>query len=950
VIALVERIDRLSGSEDLADMVHWLAQRCGALGARLTITQPDKPPDTLATWAAPEDATHTREHVIDLGVVRGAAAALQLKIAAQRLPPEVSAQRDALAAILRLVIDRHLARQAEADATRRAQEEARQRDQMFNAIETLPDGVLVWDNAERLVFANSAYGRMYPEVAAVLVPGVSQAEMMQIAIRTQSFPESIGREEDWLAEEWHRYKNPTIDEVVRFDKRWIRRVDLRTSDGGRIAVRIDTTERHRQMEELDAANVSLAKARESLAQIIERADLGTWDWDVETGSLRIGGRYAQLLGYTPEELGAPSDDLFRSLVHPDDMARLDQTEDDDYALLPDGSETVREHQLRMRRKDGGWAWILSRSAVTERLPDGRHKSVVGIHLDVTSRKDLEDLVVSNQTFLTKVMDTSISALVVLNSRGIITYANAEAERILGAPRSEIEGRSFVAADWNISDPDGAPMATGDLPFLRAMREKTVMRDIRMSIGLPDGSRRILSVNAVPHEADTTTAGDNLVIASFMDITDSLTNTARLEQALLQAQAASQAKSTFLANMSHEIRTPLNGVLGMAELLDGLINDPRKKQMIRTIRTSGELLLNVLNEVLDMSKIEAGKMVIETLPLVPAEVARQVEPLHSLRAEEKGLALEFLITPGAEAMRMGDPFRLAQILNNLLSNAIKFTEAGSVVLTMTAHEGRALTIEVRDTGIGMSEEQVSRIFNNFEQAEGGTTRRFGGTGLGMAIVRSLVTLMGGTISVTSAPDKGTRVNVSLPLPEATGSTGPLPDTGPHPLGDRLDAARSAVPFRAGPWRPGTGPGSGRPDSLADPLPRLTGLVLLVADDSATNRMVISEMLKGTEAQIVLATNGAEAVAEWTRRREAGQPVDILILDIAMPVLDGMGALRAIRNAQTGPPIPAIAVTANAMAHQVAEYLDAGFDGHVPKPFRRADLLQAISRLAQVQPLA
>ncbi len=786
----------------------------------------------------------------------------------------------------------------------------RMREQLYNAIETLPDGVLIWDADERLVFANSAYKRMHPAVADILVAGVHQQDVLNLGLEKGIFRDAVGRVDEWIAEQWQRYKNPNIDEVMASDDRWIRRVDLRTPDGGRIAVRIDTTERHRQIEALDEAHRSLAEARDSLAQIIESADVGTWDWRVDTGALRIGGRYAQMLGYTPEELGEPSDAMFRALVHPEDLLRLDHSERQDFAPLPDGREAVREHQLRMRRKDGSWAWIMSRSAVTERAPDGTHKAVVGIHLDITERKKLEDLVLSNQSFLTEVMDTSISAIVVMDTRDRITYANAEAERILGRDRNTIEGLLFSDPIWRITDPDGAPLPTEALPCRRAQRENTIVRDVRIGIEWPDGTRRILSVNAVPHHGIDRNASEKLTIASFVDITEELHKAARLEHALLEAQAASQSKSTFLANMSHEIRTPLNGVLGMAELLDGLIKDPREKDMIGTIRRSGELLLNVLNEVLDMSKIEAGKMVIEQIPFIPAEIARQVEPLHGLRAEEKGLDFEVLTSSGSEKPRLGDSFRIQQILNNLLSNAIKFTESGSVSLTMSARPGKPLTIEVRDTGIGMSPDQVRRIFDNFEQAEGGTTRRFGGTGLGMPIVRNLVELMGGTIEVDSRLGAWTQVKISLPLAETV-------------------EAALVQDIK-------------RPDRTR--LASLSGVSLLIADDSATNRMVITEMLKDTGAEVVLANNGAEAVELWRSRSEAGMPFDMLVLDIAMPVLDGTGALQAIR--KTGLPgsqVPAIAVTANAMSHQVSEYIMAGFDSHVPKPFRQAELIHAVSIL-------
>ncbi|MES2666670.1 MAG: PAS domain S-box protein [Pseudomonadota bacterium] len=800
-------------------------------------------------------------------------------------------------------------KQSEARAAHLADVAERARTRLYNAIETLPDGVIIWDEDDRMVVANSAYRRMYPEVADVLVEGVSQDTITRVGIELKLFPNAVGREEEWVAEERARFRNPRTDEVLRADGRWIRRLDLLTADGGRIAVRIDTTERHRQIDALDAANKSLAEARQSLAQIIESANVGTWDWLPDQNVQRIGGRYAQMLGYDPGDLGEDYDATFTNLVHPDDLARVAASEDEDFGQPPAGDEPVREHQLRFRRKDGSWAWIMSRSGVTERHPDGRHRRVVGIHLDVTERKLLADEVVTSRAFLTEVMDASISAIVVMDATGRITYANAEAERILGIGRSVIEGRLYNDPVWRVTHPDGTPMPDDALPFHRALTTGQTVRDLRMAIEWPDGARRILSVNAAPHAGTGAGPDPVLIITSFVDITDDLAKAVSLEQALQEAQASSRSKSTFLANMSHEIRTPLNGVLGMAELLDDMISEPGKKLMIGTIRQSGELLLNVLNEILDMSKIEAGKMVIEQISFVPAEIVRQVAPLHALRAEEKGLDLDVMTNVAAERALRGDPFRIQQILNNLLSNAIKFTERGSVVLSMSVRNETLLSIEVRDTGIGMTPEQVARIFDNFEQAETGTTRRFGGTGLGMTIVRSLVDLMKGEINVTSTPGSGTTVRLGLPLEVAPDL--PAPDL----------PAPDAVAMRS-----------------------LAGVRLLIADDSQTNRLVLCEMLKDSGATLVLATNGAEAVAEWTRLAAAGTPADLLLLDIAMPVLDGIGALAAIRaTGGAGETVAALAITANAMAHQVAEYIIAGFDSHLPKPFRRTELFHAIHTL-------
>ena len=388
-------------------------------------------------------------------------------------------------------------------------------------------------------------------------------------------------------------------------------------------------------------------------------------------------------------------------------------------------------------------------------------------------------------------------------------------------------------------------------------------------------------------------------------------TADLEKARHQAEAASHAKSMFLANMSHEIRTPLNGVLGMAELLDGLLVDPEHRLMIATIRDSGEMLLRVLNDILDLSKIDAGRLELEATAFCPSDVVAKVEALHSLRAQEKGLSFAILASADAQRRRIGDPHRVAQILHNLLGNAIKFTETGEIRVLLTCPPGRPIVIDVIDTGIGMTTAQVARMFEDFEQADTTVTRRFGGTGLGMSIVKKLVDMMGGEIVALSQPGAGTRIRVTLPLPEAG-----------------VDETRPAA----------------APPSVVLPLDRLAGLRILAADDNATNRKILSAMLAHSGMEVVLVADGREAIAI-----SAAQSFDLLLLDISMPLVDGIAALRAIHAGHaargTAPP-PAVAITANAMRHQVAEYLATGFHAHVSKPFSRQRLLEVICDLAGV----
>ena len=384
----------------------------------------------------------------------------------------------------------------------------------------------------------------------------------------------------------------------------------------------------------------------------------------------------------------------------------------------------------------------------------------------------------------------------------------------------------------------------------------------------------------------------------------------VEEALIAAQAANRSKSAFLANMSHEIRTPLNGVLGMADLLADTPLKPQQRDMLATIRESGWSLLSLINDILDLSRVESGKLELESRPFVLAPLLARLESLHGATARAKGITLEVTRGAGIGRHRVGDEVRISQILHNILGNAVKFTDAGSVTLTVGTERDDALTFSVRDTGVGMTPEQVARVFEAFEQAEAGTTRRFGGTGLGMSIVRRLVEAMAGKISVTSTPGVGTEVTIRLPAR----AIDPAPDLKSMPTCSECAAH--------------------------DQKGQLRGLRLLVAEDNAANRKILSLMLNKLEVDAVFVTNGAEACNAW--RQGA---FELILLDISMPVMDGLDALRAMQrdaSALGRRPPRAIAVTANVMKDQIETYHAKGFIDTLAKPVRRGDLFELLLR--------
>lgn len=378
-------------------------------------------------------------------------------------------------------------------------------------------------------------------------------------------------------------------------------------------------------------------------------------------------------------------------------------------------------------------------------------------------------------------------------------------------------------------------------------------------------------------------------------------TGDLRDAKKDADAANEAKSAFLATMSHEIRTPLNGVLGMTQAMAQDDLSPLQAERLSVIRQSGECLLAILNDILDLSKIEAGKLELEAADFDLEALLLGARSTFTALANKKGLSFDLTVEPEALGAWRGDPTRVRQILYNLISNALKFTETGEVRVAAACHDG-TLTLSVTDTGIGIPEDCLKSLFDKFVQADASTTRRYGGTGLGLAITRQLAELMGGSIDVTSRPGQGTVFRVALNLPR-----GQMPS--------QIETAE------------------------AQAVPDSRGLKVLAAEDNAVNQLVLKTLLHQLGVDLTVVSDGLEAVEAWGR-----EPWDVILMDVQMPRMDGPGAARAIRAAEasTGRTrTPIIALTANVMTHQIAEYLSAGMDRCVAKPLQISALVEAIA---------
>ncbi|WP_293904609.1 ATP-binding protein [Phenylobacterium sp.] len=416
----------------------------------------------------------------------------------------------------------------------------------------------------------------------------------------------------------------------------------------------------------------------------------------------------------------------------------------------------------------------------------------------------------------------------------------------------------------------------------------------------------VKVDASDELFQSLTESFNHLLAKLAEREDDLKAAMReLEAARDAANAANVLKTQFLANMSHEIRTPLNGVLAMAEVMALSDLAPVQRDRLDVIRRSGGLLLAVLNDVLDLSKIEAGKLNLFEDDFEIASMVAQARDNFAVMAAAKGLDFSFEVAETAEGWWRGDADRLRQIVGNLLSNAIKFTPQGAISARVDVSAAGCLRMVVSDTGVGIAPEKLPALFEKFTQADNSATRRFGGTGLGLAICRELTQMMGGSIDVESREGHGATFTVELPLERGR-----------------------PVSAQAADATPGGGDGD---------------LRLLAAEDNPTNRQVLAAVLSSLGIDVHIVPDGKEAVEAWRTGT-----YDLILMDIQMPVMDGISAAAAIRGAEAATGrrrTPIVALTANALTHQVEEYLAVGMDAHVAKPIEIAKLYDAISGVLQ-----
>jgi two-component system, sensor histidine kinase and response regulator len=661
----------------------------------------------------------------------------------------------------------------------------------------------------------------------------------------------------------------------------------------------------------------LRQTQEALRQANARLDLAVrssniciWECDMPDG--RIENSHPTLinlwesLGYDAPTSPGDFPSVFALLFHPDDQERVRRELQELFA----GARQEYESEHRNRHKDGSYRWHLARGTVL-RDPEGKPVRFIGTSTDITERKRAEEALRESEERFRGTFENAAVGIAHTHPTGRFLRVNETFCAIIGYPREELLQKGFQ----DITHPDDlagninllAGLIRGDSPGYTT--EKRYLRK--------DGSPIWAELFA---SLQRDAAGNPAyAIGVIQDISERKRLDAELRQAMEAAEAANRAKDDFLANVSHEIRTPMNAILGMTELVLDTPLEEDQRQGLKTVKSAADSLLGIINDLLDFSKIEAGK-----LELVPADFSLRGavgDTLRALavRAHKKGLELISQVQPEVPDALIGDAGRLRQVLLNLVGNAVKFTDEGEVVVRVEIQgDGPApspgagevgLRFTVLDTGIGIPAEQQERIFRAFEQEDTSTTRKYGGTGLGLTIASRLVALMGGTITVDSAPGRGSTFAFTARFGRQ-----------PHPP--------EPVP--------------------AQPPVSLHNLPVLVVDDNATNRHILAEWLRGWQMNPAAVGDGMAAMDALWHRAANGRPYVLVLLDARMPDADGLAVAAMIRERAELATTRIILLTSGERPGDPARFRELRIDAQLLKPVQQDELLETIYRVMSRSP--
>ena len=658
--------------------------------------------------------------------------------------------------------------------------------------------------------------------------------------------------------------------------------------------------RHRdRLEELvRERTAALQTSQERFRLALDATSDGLWDWNLKTNTVYYSPSYFRMLGYDPEQFPEGDVNIWAGLLHPEERDGVLAT-----AARCLAEEGGYEIEFRMRARDGGYTWILSRGKVVERDDNGSPSRVIGTHIDLTQRKQFE-LELHTATGAAKnaneeleaILNSATTGIVLVKDR-VIMRCNRRLEEILGYAPGEMTGQTT-----RIWYPDEEAYETGGRTVYEQLaRGETHRRE--QQLVRRDGSLFWARISAQYLDRNAPQKG---TVALIEDITAEHAAIDEMRKARALAEEAARTKSEFLANMSHEIRTPLNAIIGMSHLALKADPPPRQQEYLAKIQASGQLLLGIIDEILDFSKIEAGKVTVERAEFDLEALLERTAGILSERASAKRLELILDVAPEVPRTLVGDPLRIGQILLNYGSNALKFTQQGEICISVRlrerGEEEALLWFAVRDSGIGLTPEQQRHLFQSFQQADSSTTRKYGGTGLGLAISRRLAELMGGEVGVESQPGVGSTFWFTVRV------------------GIAAEQKRLLVP---------------QPD--------LRGRRVLVVDDHDDARTIIGDMLGSISFDVTTAASGPEALAELTRAAAVKRPYDMVFLDWQMPEMDGIETAREIRRVALDQPPLVLMITAHDRDEALQAARQAGIGEVLSKPVTPSLLFDTAVRL-------
>ncbi len=602
----------------------------------------------------------------------------------------------------------------------------------------------------------------------------------------------------------------------------------------------------------------------------------------------LNNNAAAFAGYTPPELiGKAATDL----LHPEDTGKAKTLS----KAMMAGVRTA-PYEFRIKTKDGTTRWIME--TVAPIVFNGR-PAIIGNSLDITEQKIMEEARREREERYRTILENMEDGYFELDLAGRLTFFNQTVTRFLGYSEDEAQGMEFS----NIVAPQDKERLFKVFHRIYETGESSKLTEwqILRKNGECSYVEAIISLIRDGQENPVGFRGVGRDVGERKEVE------ATLHRAKEAAEAANLAKSEFLANMSHEIRTPMNAILGMAELLSETPLTRDQQKYVQIFQDAGENLLTLINDILDLSKVEAGQIMLETVPFDLVETIERTCEILGMRAGIKGLDLICHIQPDIPGDVIGDPLRLRQIITNLIGNAIKFTDAGEIILEVQAApgadaistEGIDLVFSVADTGIGILVDKVEHIFEKFTQADTSTSRKYGGTGLGLAIARYLVELMGGTLKVRSELGKGSVFSFTIRLPRQLEAQ-PREDSAPFDL---------------------------------------RNVRILVVDDNATNRMIVREFLAPDGATVAEAADGREGLRLM---HEAGEPYHLVILDHQMPIMNGMETARRIKGHPDLRSAILILLTSLQRTEDIENAKQLGFVQVLFKPVKRADLRDAVAQ--------